>query len=231
MRRTIMAALVLAAMAGPVFAGPVSDFENALRDAYGNYRMALFATNSGKREQSAQAVEAFAAKWGTLGDTWSQSPPPQYADDPQWLPTLVEIKQIIGKAATEIEAGKLPEAHNVLETIRDQIGQLHLRNGMVTFSDRMNAYHAKMEEVLNSEMTNPQEIHEGAAVLHYLAGEMLRFPPADAEGSAEFAALSKAVEQTSSDVLAAARSGDMEKLKAARQALKPAYAKLFMKFG
>ena len=30
----------------------------------------------------------------------------------------------------------------------DEIGDLHARNGIIGFSDRMNAYHARMEEVL-----------------------------------------------------------------------------------
>lgn len=231
MRRTMMTMLALAALAGQALAGPMSEFETALRDAYGSYRVALFATNSGKSEQSAKAIEAFAAKWNMLGDTWGQTPPPQYADDPQWLPTLVEVKRIVGEASGDIQAGKLPEAHEALEGIRGQIGQLHLRNGLVTFSDRTNAYHAAMEETLKIELSDLPNVHEHAAVLHYLAAEMLRFPPADASGSPEFAALSQAVEQSAAALLEAARSGDMEALAQARQALKPAYAKLFVKFG
>jgi hypothetical protein len=231
MKRLVMAAVAVVTLAGQALSGPVTDFEAQLRAAYGSYRVALFATNTGKIEQSANAVEAFAGKWNALGDAWGQTPPPQYVDDPRWLETLVEVKRIASEAADEVKAGKLPEAHETLEAIRDELGELHLRNGIVTFSDRTNAYHAAMEEALKMGSDDIAKMHEMAAVLQYLATDMLRFPPPEAKGSAEFAALSEALVQSVANFLDAARSGDPAQVGKARQALKPAYAKLFVKFG
>ncbi len=57
---TVIALLATSA----VFAGDVRDFETRMRAAYADYRStALFATNSGKVEPSAKAVDAFTAAW------------------------------------------------------------------------------------------------------------------------------------------------------------------------
>ena len=44
----VVASLILGAAAT---AGPVSDFEKAMRGAYADYRTALFLTNSGNRDE------------------------------------------------------------------------------------------------------------------------------------------------------------------------------------
>ena len=73
---------------------------------------------------------------------------PQYADDGAVPAALAAVAAHTAKAAEAVAAGNLPEAHEALEGIRAEIGALHSRNGLATFSDRMNAYHAAMETVL-----------------------------------------------------------------------------------
>jgi len=70
-----------------------------------------------------------------------------------------------------------------------------------------------------------------AAVLKYLAGDALAHPPAEAAGSSEFEDLTKAMSASVDAVVNSARAGDAEKLKAAIAKLKPAYAKISLKFG
>jgi len=236
MRGLIFGGVALMALAGIAQAGSVAEFEAALREAYGNYRAALFMTNSGKQENSAKAVGAFASKWAAIESTWSTNPPPQYADDPKWGETLAAVDGVTAKAAAEITDGKLSDAHQTLEAIRDTIGDLHMRNGITTFSDRMNAYHAAMEHALgvklgNADAATLDRAHEQAAVLAYLADQMLDHPPQEAAGSEEFGTLSKAVAASVSGYLEAVRSRDPVNIKAAAAKLKPAYAKLFLKFG
>jgi len=236
MRGLILGGVALMALAGIAQAGPVAEFEAALREAYGNYRAALFMTNSGKQENAAKAVGAFASKWSAIESAWATTPPPQYADDPEWGETLTAVDEVTAKASAEIADGKLSEAHQTLEAIRDSIGDLHMRNGITTFSDRMNAYHAAMERALglklgSGDATTLDQVHEQAAVLAYLAGQMLDHPPQVAAGSEEFGTLSKAVSASVAAYLDAARTRDPAKIKAATGKLKPAYAKLFLKFG
>jgi hypothetical protein len=236
MRKTILAVGALLTFVGSAHAGPVADFELELRQAYGHYRTALFTTNSGKPRESAEAVAGFASQWQVLSEKWGISPPPQYVDDAKWPETLAVVRETVAKAGAEVEAGQLPAAHATLEQVRDAIGELHERNGIELFSDRMNAYHAEMEKALGIDLdaadaAKLDHVHEVAAVLTYLAADMLQHPPADARGAPEFEALAKAVTASVVHYAEAARARNVEGIRAATGALKPAYARLFLKFG
>ena len=52
------------------------------------------------------------------------------------------------KAAEEIAARQLPQAHETLEAVRDLLAEQRRRSGVVVFSDHMNAYHLEMERAL-----------------------------------------------------------------------------------
>lgn len=236
MRKTLLSFVALLALGGAALAGPVADFEMAMRDAYGNYRMALFATNSGKAEETGKAISAFTRKWSAITQSWGETPPPQYADDPQWAATVAAVTDTAAMAAAQAKSGKLAEAHGTLEAIRDALSDLHLRNGIISFSDRMNAYHAVMEQVLSSGVPKADQAlldqaHEHAAVLSHLANDMLQHPPADAMGSEQFETLAGVFKGSVAAYLDAARSRDPAKIKAAMGGLKPAYSKFFLKFG
>lgn len=225
--RSGLAALVLL-MPLPTLAGPVTAFETNVRQAYADYRSALFMTNMGKAEKSLAAIEAFAAKWQAIS---AQPAPPHYADDAGYADTMAKVAEIARQARGEIAAGKLPAAHDTLEAIREEIGSLHRRNGIEAFSDRMNAYHAQMEKVLKGAGSMPMEaMHEEAAILVFLAADLQ--PRADdGAGTPAFDTLHAALVKSADDLLAAIRSGDKGAVKAAIGALKPAYSKMFLKFG
>lgn len=93
MNRSLLLGVAAASLSWPllVLAGPFGDFERDLRDAYGQYRTALFEGNSGYRDATIQAMEALAQKWAAIGSTWGQDPPPQYADDPAFRDTLAAV--------------------------------------------------------------------------------------------------------------------------------------------
>ena len=221
-RSILAASAVLAATSA--FAGPMQDFETALRAAYAPYRSALFMTSTNKPEEATKAVAAFAAAWGALAAT---PVPPQYDGDADYAATFTDVAAINDKAAATIAAGNLAEAHEELEAILDKIAGLHARAGLVGFSDRMNAYHARMEEVL----ANPAkpDLAADLAVLDYLYADLKANPPADADDS--FNGLMAGVGESLDKLRAALASGDAEAAKAAATALKPPYSKLFLKFG
>lgn len=236
--RPRLSSLVLAAVlaAGAASAGPVSDFEVAHREMYATYRAALFQTNGGKAAESAAAISELEAQLSALSATYGAAPPPQYADDPLWTETLDAAAALVGTAAGQIGAGHLAEAHETLEGVRDLFGDLHARNGVETFSDRMNAYHAEMEHVLAMDLAQvgPEQmgpVLERAAVLDYLARDVLGAPPEEAAGDPAYAALAEAFSASVDAFLEAARSGDPERVRAAAGGLKVPYSKLFLKFG
>lgn len=207
-------------------AGDVHDFEVNMRTAYADYRMALFATNSGKAEPSAKAVDAFEAAWAPLA---AGAAPPQYADDPAFAATMAEVAAIAAAADREIAAGELPEAHETLEGIREALGELHARNGIIGFSDRMNAYHARMEHVIGMDPSDPTAVAAEAAVLTYLLADVTAHPPAEADGS--FRDLAAAVQDSVAKLQRAAAAAEPAAITAAIGGLKAPYSKLFLKFG
>lgn len=235
-RSLATASLVLSLQCAPVFAGPVSDFEAAFGDVYADYRSALFATNSGDTEKSNMILNGLGTKWNGLVAGFRLTPPPQYEDDPLWGETMDKVGGYLEKAKAEAENGQLPTAHETLEAVRDEIGNLHARNNVETFSDRMNAYHAEMEHVLDLDLSNidaatKQTLLEHAAVLSYLADDVLQMPPAKIADQAEYDTLANALKSSVEKFLATARAGDAEGLKAAVGGLKVPYSKFFLKFG
>jgi hypothetical protein len=228
----IFAAALSAAVSAT--AGPVADFEQALRAAYADYRAALFHSNTKNAEGTAKAIAAFETKWSALSFKYA-SPPPQYSDDPKWSETLAKVKFTLNHAEVVATKGDLLEAHEMLEEIRDVIGDLHARNGIVGFSDRMNAFHTSMEHMLQDKFDGFSAegfaaLREQVAVLAYLAGELVRFPAPEA-ADPDYGPTLKALQKAVADIQAAARANDGTAAKAALAKVKPAYAKLFLKFG
>lgn len=232
-----IAALALAAFVAPAvaFAGTSADFEKDLRSAYGSYRAALFQTNAGNAEASRTALAKFSGAWQALNATYGAEVPPPYENAEAFDGMLKTVGEIASKAGEAIKAGNLPEAHEDLEGIRDAIGSVREEAGVIGFSDRMNAYHAKMEEVLGGDYAKLDAatvgtLREEAAVLSYLASQIVGHPAPEADDPA-YAGLVKAFGDSVDALLASARSGDETAIRAAIAGLKVPYAKLFAKFG
>ncbi|WP_137701204.1 hypothetical protein [Marimonas lutisalis] len=223
------------AFANPANAGPVADFEAQYRDAYASYRAALFTTNSGDAAAAEKATNSFSEKWQALIDAWG-NPPPHLENDDEYATTMLAVTAILVFARAQIGQGDLPGAHETLEGVRDLLSDLHARNAIETFSDRMNAYHAEMEHVLASDLSALDDagiatLRERAAVLDYLARDLVGTPPPGAAGTPEYEALIKAFTTSVQELLTATRAGDAAAIKAAIGGLKKPYARLFLKFG
>lgn len=234
LRPLVLCAMLLAA--SPVIAGPFTEFEAQLRLAYAPYRNALFQTNKKDQAASEQALKKFTSDWATLTARWGSQPPPQYADDASFNAVLGEITIIIEKAHGTVSKGELAEAHEILEKIRDILGDLRSRNGIVTFSDRMNAYHEAMEHVLTKpyggfDAKGLGELREDASVLAYLYGPLEKHRPAGVGGNPEFVQALSAVKSSVDGLLASIRTGEAAATRQAIQKLKQPYAVLFLKFG
>lgn len=234
MKRVILPALLGLVLSTPAIAGPIGDFQTTYRDMYARYRAALFQTNTGNAETSAQAMQGFAGAWAQFSTAYGATPPPHLAEDEGWTATMQEVAKALNAAQAEVLAGSLPEAHETLEHIRGVLGEMHTRNSIETYSDRMNAYHAEMEHVLALDLSQPDVmgiLREKAAVLDYLARDLLSAPPSEVAGNAEYDALMATFVASVTAFLDATRSGDHAAIKQALSGLKKPYAKLFVKFG
>lgn len=231
----VTAVLVVANPAGSA-AGPIADFENALRIAYGDYRNALFASNTNNRDATIKAIASFESKWSALVAKYGRTPPPHFGEDGKWTESLRMITDIVARAKSQVATGDLAAAHETLETIRDVLGALRARNGQLSFSDRIDAFHHAMEQVLTKNYAGYSgsgltELIEDVAVLAYLGNELKKMPPPDALKSADFTPTLDGVLDAVRELQSAARAGDVARIKSGLSRIKPAFAKLFVKFG
>ncbi len=227
--------LLGAALGAPAVAGDA--VTDALQAAYAPYRAALFRTNGKSQPEAELAITQARLAWKSLGERFSAAVPAPYDRDREFGSTLAAVAQVYDKAAAEAAAGKLGPAHETLEQARDLLAALRERNGVVVFSDPMNAYHAEMEHLLTEAprmLAAPQGLlmlTARAGVLDYLSRQLRPRAPAALRADAEFDTLLKAVETSAQAVHHAAMAQDAGALKDAIGRLKGPYSRLFLKHG
>ena len=215
-------------------ADPLTD---AIQAAYAPYRVALYKTNSGNAAEAIQAVGDAQAQWQQVSARFGMQPPAPYAQDKALAAAFAQVSGVYAKAATEVAAQQLTEAHGTLEEVREVLARLRQRNQVVVFSDHMNAYHAAMEHALNDgpalldQTDGLTRLAMQVGVLDHLAAQLQTQAGATLSGNAEFSGLLKAVLASVGNVKAAVLAQDTQAAKAALGKLKGPYSKLFMKFG
>ncbi|WP_162916281.1 hypothetical protein [Cohaesibacter haloalkalitolerans] len=232
--RPVLAASVLLCMTSGAFA----DFDSDVAKAYAPYRVALFKSNQKDAEGAKQAIAKFQSIWnGTIIKTYTDVPA-RYAGEAKWSETLATIGSIADKAADATAKGDVLEAHDVLEAIRGELDDLRDRNGVMVFSSYVNAYHASMEPVLLTKVSVEGwsdavrgDLFEKVGVLRYVADNLARHAPADLMANDEFKGQLKDLNASVEGLSSALKSNDPAAVVEAMKKLKPAYSKLFVKFG
>lgn len=215
-------------------ADPVTD---AIQKAYGPYRAALFKTNAGQAGESAEALRQAQAAWAQVAQIVKTQPTVPYANDALMTKTLSGVEAHYASAAQQVAAGKLPQAHETLEAVRDLLSDLRRQNQVIVYSDHMNAYHADMEHLLNEgpkwlQATDGMpQLAAQSGVLFYLAEKLSSEAPAAVQSLPEFKDLLGAVMRSAAALKAAVASGDKAQIEKALGQLKVPYSKLFIKFG
>ena len=213
---------------------PVTD---AMQAAYGPYRAALFRTNGSSQAESQQALTQAQQAWGRLVTQFGAKPPAPYDRDTAFGTALLAVDKVYAKALVEVGANQLARAHNTLEEARDIMADLRRRNQVITYSDHMNAYHTEMEHLLEQSakmLVLPDglaRLTARAGALHYLAGRLSSEALPSPMDNAEFKVLLQVVEVSVQELQSALFAQDAVAVKAALGRLKPAYSKLFLKFG
>lgn len=226
--------LGLLACLGARAADPVTE---AINQAYAPYRAALFRTNSKAQAESEQAMAQARQAWQAIVDRYAAQPPIPYDRDPGFSASLQAVTKVYEQAAGEIGQGKLVQAHETLEQARDIMAELRRRNGVIVFSDHMNAYHAEMEHLLEQGPTltsSPQAmltLVKRVGVLEYLAKKLRSEAPKALQGDADFTAALQALETSVATLHRAALNQDAAAAREALDRLKGPYSRMFLKFG
>jgi hypothetical protein len=209
----------------------------AMQAAYVPYRAALFHTNAKAQADTLRALADARQAWHALREQHGTQPPTPYADDRSLPATLAEVDSVLGRAETQARAGELAAAHETLEQVRELLAELRRRNGVVVFSDHMNAYHEVMEQVL---LQGPALLdgEQGAmrlmawvGTLEHLAARLGREADAALWAQPGFAEGQAAVAASVQALRAALLAGDSTAARKAIPALKPPYSRLFLRFG
>ena len=235
MKTGIIAGFCLLALSATASAADA--FTEAMDAAYAPYRVALFKTNGQSQPEAEQAIIQARSSWQSLQQRFGQSAPSPYAQDSRLPLTLAEVAAVYEKAEGEIRTGQLSQAHETLEAARDLMAELRRRNGVISFSDHMNAYHAQMELLLTD---GPAQAAQAAGLLRllgqagaldYLVRKLRSEAPATLAADAEFGRLLAAVEQSVAALMQALLAQDAAQAREALGRLKKPYSQLFLKFG
>ena len=155
-RNRVLALALLAALLWPPLLWPaaaradatpefLAAFLEASAEAYAPYRGAMSYLHTGNAGLAALALDAMAARWAALSGRFRDQPPPAFAEDPAWRASLDAITGRIEAARARLEAGDAAGAATALAPIRAALSELRRRNGIVTFSDRMDSFSAALE--------------------------------------------------------------------------------------
>lgn len=148
-RKMVLTLALFAALLSPATAraDALAEFLAASAGAYAPYRGAVAYLHTGNAGLAALALDAMAARWTALCDRFRDRPPAAFAQDPAWRASLDDITGRIAEARAKLEAGDSEGAEAALKPIRAILGNLRRRNGIVTHSDRIDAFSAAMDAI------------------------------------------------------------------------------------
>ncbi len=210
---------------------------DAMQDAYAPYRMALFRTNGKSQSEAQQAITQAQQAWRSVAERFGAKPPAPYDRDIELAGRMAQLNALYDRAAAAARDNRLTEAHEELESVRELTADLRRRNGVVVYSDHMNAYHAEMERLLveaPKALGAPNGtllVMSQVGALDYLVRQLRLQAPAALQRDAEFDVLLKDVEASVQAVRAALMRQDPDAVRGALGKVKPPYSRLFVKFG
>lgn len=229
-----LAAIGLCLAASVMAADPVTD---AMTAAYASYRVALFRTNSLAQAESEQAIAQARQSWQALTDQFASRPAAPYDRDARFADSLSQVAAVYNAAELQIKGRNLTQAHETLEKARDLMAELRRRNGVITYSDHMNAYHGVMEHVLSDaprRMGEPQgmlQLMASVGTLEFLAERLRTEAPASVAADPAFAPALQAVETSLLALRQAVLQQNATLVREALDKIKKPYSQLFLKFG
>ena len=249
-RKIVLTLAFFAALQWPALLWPTSaradetteflaEFLTASAEAYAPYRGAMSYLHTGNAGLAALALDAMAARWAALCDRFRTQPPAAFAEDPVWRASLDGITGRIETARARLEAGDAQGAAAALAPIRAALGDLRRRNGIVTFSDRIDAFSAAMDAIWvvrrkPPDMADPQ----AAAALAAQARRLRRAleavaagPPEKIAGDPQFQRLIEGSFKSVATIERAIEARDQALLIGALRELRSSEQLLWMNFG
>lgn len=228
----LLAALALTlALTNPALSGPIADFNSAYNGVQTSYRFAMLGVAGRDSAKATTAMQRFARKWTGFRTSYGATPPPHLAEDQGWATTISQVDQALASAQMSALSGDLAETRRAMRTIRTVLTQMHLRNGIVTDTDRIESYRTRLGQILRLDLSAPDAagvMREHAAVLTHLATDLAQAPLPPRLDPAKNAQMIDALTASAQALLTAARQGDPAAIKAARDGLMKPYSRLLL---
>jgi hypothetical protein len=226
------------ATAGATAESP-AEFLEASAKAYAPYRSAMSYLKTGNPGLAALALDATAARWATLCDRFRDRPPGAFAKDPDWQASLDGITGRIADARAKLEAGDAKGARTALAPVRADLGDLRRRNGIETFSDRIDAFSAAMDAIWvhrrnPPDMTDPEALAalaEQAAALRRALEHVAAEPPEKTAADLQFQRLVAGALGSIATIDRAIEAGNSALLISALREIHSSEQLLWMNFG
>lgn len=239
--RFALALALFAAIALPAAAraGGTAAFLKASADAYAPYRGAMAYLHTGNDGLAALALDVMAARWAALCDRFRKPPPEAFAEDPDWQASLDGITGRVAAARARLEAGDAEGAETALMPIRAALGALRRRNGIVTHSDRIDAFSAAMETMWVHRRARPDltdaetlaALEEQARSLRRALDDVAAGPPERTAADPQYQRLIAGSLNSVDAIEHAIETRDQDKLISALRELRSSERLLWMNFG
>ncbi len=220
-------------------ADETSAFLEASAAAYAPYRGAISYLHTGNAGLAALALDAMAVRWAGLNDRFRDQPPGVFAQDPAWQASLDDITSRVAEARAKIEAGDSEGVETALKPIRSALGDLRRRNGIVTHSDRIDAFSAAMDTMWvyrrnPPDMADPQvlaALTEQARALRRTLEDVAADPPAKIASDPQFLRLIEGSFKSVATIDRAIEAGKPALMIGALREIRSSEQLLWMNFG
>lgn len=143
----LLAAALVSTPCAQATADTLQDFIEAKQDTYRYYRSAWFYLRTGNVDLAALELSFFMRGWDEIQSRFSEAPPGPFADDPLWREGLAEIGAMAVDGMTALESADVEVAKASLKDIPRVMADIRERNGVVTFSDAVDALTRAMESL------------------------------------------------------------------------------------
>lgn len=148
--RTLILSGLTALATHAAIAAEYADFLRDLAGPYAFYRQSLVLTsNNDNIDKATQAINQFAAGWKGIAERYAGDPPKPFADIPDYAGKIRQPLRISQEAQALMTAGKVKQAHTVLEEVRYLLWEMRIQAGINSIADKANDFHEVMEIVLD----------------------------------------------------------------------------------
>lgn len=132
-------------------ASEYADFLRDLAGPYAHYRQSLMLTsNPDNIDKATQSISQFSTGWKGIVEKYAGDPPKPFAAIPGYADKLGRPLTISQEAQSLTAAGKVTQAHTVLEEFRYLLWGMRVQAGINSVTDKANDFHEAMEIILDN---------------------------------------------------------------------------------